>query len=245
MTHQPRNSSLTSRTLALAGVCLGSAALIVGMPAHADVIVSYSFPASTSTSTSSPVSSVHTDVTATDYTAQGGTQIGTTTTHYANLDNISSITTITDAVANNVYGQFSVTVADGSYLDLSSLAFGMRNDRGNDGEVFTVHLRSSLDSYANDIATVTQSGDSAITTVETSESIDLSGAAFQNLAGTTTFRLYMVSNIDESRAQSQFVRISPNVVLNGTIIPEPGSIALAGLGSLMLLPRRRRARIQA
>lgn len=235
------SSNLAALALAFSGICLGMFAFADGAPALADVIVSYNLAAAASTTTRSTAAAVHADVTASSYTASGGTAIAATGTHYVQVDTSSGkLATLDAAIANNVYGEFSVTVDSGMRLDLSSLAFGMRNDRGVIGEVFTVHLRSSLDNYASDVASVSQVRvDNATTQGPTLQSITLNSAAFRNLTGTTTFRLYMVTNIVD-HAGSQFVRITPNIALNGTIsaVPEPGTCALAGLGGLFMLCRR-------
>ena len=221
---------LTTRLLALAGICLGTAA-------HADVIANYDLdyvdPTRTATATTPPT------VSSGRYYAEGDTQIYTSDTHGIRVDGGEpKLATIADSVANEEYGTFAITVDPGLQLNLTSLEIGMQIIRGADGEKFTVHLRSSLDSFANDIATATLVGDSNVDTVDGDRSFDLSDATFQGLAGTTTFRLYLVSDVGSRTEGSNYVRITPDVVLNGTVVPEPATVGLMGLGSLLMLRRR-------
>ncbi|MFA9478809.1 PEP-CTERM sorting domain-containing protein [Phycisphaerales bacterium AB-hyl4] len=240
----PRTQRLIART---AGLCLGMATFALSTPVYADVIVSYplNWSGGNVVETSAPAGSVHPDVTASDYNALGGTEISRSSqTHFIRVDsgdNAAKLATIADSIANDMYGQFEVTVDPGMLLNLSSLEFGMQITRGADTEFFTVHLRSSLDNYASDIDTATLMGDSDVENVDGSALFDLTDAAFQNLTDPIDFRLYMVTDIGSRTDGSNIVRIASDVVLNGTVVPEPSAVALMGLGSLLVLGRRRRA----
>jgi len=135
--------------------------------------------------------------------------------------NASKVATIDAAVANDIAGEFSVTPRRGRQLNLTSLEIGMQLTRGADSESFTVHLRSSLDDYATDIATATLKGSSSKDVVNGRGSFDLSGPQFQGLQKTVTFRLYMVSDIGSRKDGSQYIRITPDVVLNGSVETVP------------------------
>ncbi|HEX7009417.1 MAG TPA: hypothetical protein VF184_05515, partial [Phycisphaeraceae bacterium] len=154
---------LAARSLTLMGIGLGVAALAAGTPATADVIVSYDM--TYATSSRSEVHTVHPDVTASEYTAHGDTEISTSKTHFIRVDSgdhAGKIATIEASVLNNEFGQFEVTVTPGMQLNLSSLGIGMQLTRGADNESFTVHLRSSLDNFASDIDVATLMGDSGV-----------------------------------------------------------------------------------
>lgn len=231
---------LATRTLTLAGLCLGTAAFAFGTIAHADVIASYDLQYVDSTRTANATTPPNVD--SGRYYAHGDTEIYTSNHHGIRVDGGEpNIATISDAVANDEYGEFAITVDPGLQLNLSSLDLGMLINRGTDEETFTLHLRSSIDSYASDIDTASLNGDSDTEIADGSGSFDLSDSAFQGLTGTTTFRLYMVSDVGSRTDGSNYVRITPDVVLNGDVVPEPGTIGLVGLGSLLMLRRRRGA----
>lgn len=232
---------MVARMLALSAICLGFAAFRAE-PVKADVIVSYDLGFFTSSRSRPTI--FHNDVTASEYTAHGNTALSTSNTHFIRVDqadHAAKLATIEAAIDNDMYGQFTVTVAQGMQLNLLSLGFDMENTRGVDGESFTVHLRSSLDDFASDIATVVQMGDSNVATVQTTESVDLSQEAFQNLTGSVTFRFYMVTDIADHDG-SQYIRILPNIELDASVVPvpEPGTSLLAGLGGVMAMYRHRR-----
>jgi len=64
--------------------------------------------------------------------------------------------------------------------------------------------------------------------------IDLSGAAYQGLTSTTTFRLYV------SNSNNQGVARLDNVIVNGSVIPEPSAALLGMVGMVTGLAIRRR-----
>lgn len=66
------------------------------------------------------------------------------------------------------------------------------------------------------------------------QTFDLSAAAFQGLTGSVTFA------IDENPAGTGGNLRINDFVVNGTVVPEPGSAMLLGLGGLALVARRRR-----
>lgn len=235
---------LSTHPIALAGVCLGVATFAAGTDAHADVIASYSLTYVDNGRTAPPT--VQPGITGSRYFAHGGSQIFTSHNHGIRLDNGGSdlVGTIEEAVDNGVYGEFTVTVGPELQLDLTSLEIGMQLSRGADNESFEVHLRSSLDNYAQDIDVATLMGNGSVDTVNGTGSFDLSGASFQNLTGSITFRLFLVSNIGSRNDGSEYIRVTPNVVLNGatSAIPEPATLALMGLGGVLMLRRRAASR---
>ncbi|MDP4644599.1 MAG: hypothetical protein NWS71_09190 [Opitutales bacterium] len=93
------------------------------------------------------------------------------------------------AISLNEYVFFTVTVDLGYSLDLNELTFdAYRAAHGaNDYSV-----RSSVDNYATDISTGLAAGyiDGGITTTRTGQTISLAGTEFDNLTGTTEFRIY-------------------------------------------------------
>ncbi|MFA9478959.1 PEP-CTERM sorting domain-containing protein [Phycisphaerales bacterium AB-hyl4] len=234
---------LFPRAITLAGLGFAVVGSVFGTAAHADVIVSSDL--TYLTTSRAEMTAVDDNVTVSEYTAHGNTAFSTSRTHFIRVDtagNAARLATISDSVDNDLYGEFEITVDSGWQMNLSSLDIGMQLSRGADTESFTVHLRSSLDNFAEDIAATTLGGDGSVNVVNGSGSFDLSDAAFQALTDSVTFRMYMVTDIGSRTDGSQYVRIMPDVVLNGTVVPEPGTLGLAALGSVFVLGRCRRVR---
>ncbi|NTW53689.1 MAG: hypothetical protein HGB15_02765 [Chlorobaculum sp.] len=144
----------------------------------------------------------------------------------ANANNTYSATGFANGAAlvpaNNDYFTFTITANPGYQIDFTNFAFnGQRNAAGPSSFV----LRSSVDGYTSNIGAVITTSTSG-----TTYTIDLSATNFQNV-GAITFRLYGYN------ATSPFGQYSINdYVLNGTAaaVPEPGAIALLGVGSLLM-----------
>jgi len=118
----------------------------------------------------------------------------------------SGATAQSTAVTNNSYFSFAVTVSSGKKMSLTSLTF--KAARGGTSTPRGWGLRSSIDSYGNDIATSTIA---TVRTTWTDYSVDLSGAPFQNLTGTTTFRFYVWTTSTTGSIECD------EIILNGLI----------------------------
>jgi hypothetical protein len=72
----------------------------------------------------------------------------------------------------------------------------------------------------------------------TSTSFDLSGVpSLQSRTNTTQFRFYVYDN---STVTTKVLRARvDNITVNGSVIPEPVTIGMLGLGSLIVLTLRR------
>ena len=141
------------------------------------------------------------------------------------------------ALADDDFFTFTVSPSDSSdVLDLDTLTLtaALQVDGSSDPlkntTMATVYLTSSLDGFADEI-----DSDTVAAGALESFSFDLSGTQF-NALSSITFKL---SASDDGNDNADILRLD-DVVLNGTVIPEPASLALLGLGGLMLLPRRRR-----
>jgi hypothetical protein len=113
------------------------------------------------------------------------------------------------AIANNVYVYFTLTPTGGAKLNLTSLTFNVA--RGGAQTPRGYVIRSSADNYAADIVSAD------VTTQRTTWSpitVDLSGAAFQGLSSTITFRIYIYTP-----ANGQTLEID-DLTVNGTVIPD-------------------------
>lgn len=91
-------------------------------------------------------------------------------------------------------------------------------------------IRTSLDGFAADVATGSDDGFEI--------TYDLSGLG--TVASEIEFRLYFVNDGSPSAFTDLFTNgVNDGWVFNGTVVPEPGSLALLGLGGLAMLRRRR------
>ncbi len=138
-------------------------------------------------------------------------------------------TTGSNAFSDSDYFSLTLTPDVGNTLDLTSItvqgARGGGSDRG-------FRVKSSLDGFTaalNDAATETIATQRPTLTNYT---IDLSDIAFDAVAAPIEFRFYVYSSAKDNTVELD------NLTVNGTVIPEPGSITLIGLGLLAFLRRR-------
>lgn len=141
------------------------------------------------------------------------------------------------AIAANDYFTFTLTPTNGKILNLTSLDFGTAfyADAGNNYDVY-LFVRSSVDSYASDIGpTITINGQSNTTSPTFApQSLNLTGAAFQNLSSAVSFRFY---TYDGLTGATRYTALN-NVVLNA--IPEPSVSVLALMGIALFTTLRRK-----
>jgi hypothetical protein len=152
------------------------------------------------------------------------------------------------AITNNFYSAFTIEPNSGFALNLSTLTFNY----GGTSDVtvsFTANffVRSSTDGFAADVGTTFSKSIPANLSIPayTLASIDLSGAAFQNLSAPVTFRIYaFADNYSGSFVIADRPRIDA-INLAGTVgaIPEPSSAALmivaGGMAGVCLRRRMR------
>lgn len=154
------------------------------------------------------------------------------------------------ADAGNDYLSFSVAPDTDFVLNLESLTFdlvGSDNSSPNNNYVGEVAVRSSLDGFANTLATFAATNAGAGNPMPAqwdNESLDLTGAEFQGVTTPIEFRLFLFANANSAGDVTRF----DNVTLNGTAaaVPEPASLALwsllgLGFGALLLIRRGRKA----
>lgn len=222
-----------AKTLLTALTC--SAGLTLS--ASAATIASYDFLTDTSSSDAEANS------TANDFAATG-TAFGAAARSSGSL-NFFTRDGVTAFSAADYVG-FTVDIDTGYELDLSALAFGYNANKANnavaDGNTATYSVRTSADGFTSDLAgTYSANPDVVNTSGDATEtaSFDLSGAAFQDLTGTFEVRIYSVLSV----SSFEFINRYDDVLLTGdtALVPEPGSLALLGLGGLLIVRRRRGA----
>lgn len=140
------------------------------------------------------------------------------------------------------YWSFTVTTTVGTLLNLDSLTFRYGGSTDITSNIF---VRSSADGFTNNLAfstsdtvlTYTVPGGTTGSFAPDPTSIPLPG--HQNLSA-ITFRIYGYDTT--SSANTSGVRLD-DVILNGTVIPEPSTLLTLTTASLLLLPCRRRSDI--
>lgn len=143
----------------------------------------------------------------------------------------STDNTLADAIADGDYAGFSVTFPAGQTWDLTSLTY--QAARGGPSTPRTIYALSSLGGFAAANVIETNAVTSTRATLS-SYTVELTAPLYQDLTDQTVeFRLYY-----STPGTGSSIEID-NVVLNGTV-PEPGSLALLGVGALGLLRRRGR-----
>lgn len=235
-------------------------ALLVGViawaaaatPAAAVVIVSYLDNNFTTGGTTLPPSVFDSSVTASNMTivwsaGTPGSQYGfsaATDTAFVRGD------FVTGAFNSANYFSFTITPVPGNQLDLTTLTLrlGATNTNTNPADLYTLNAfaRSSLNGYATNIPTsgsntaVVGQTTSTNPSFPTTVSLDLSALAYQDLTSAVTFRLYLTGSLASGNAASVGARID-DLMLNGALIPEPGTGVLLLAGGVGPLTLRRRA----
>lgn len=131
----------------------------------------------------------------------------------------TSPTTLSDAITNNDYYQFTLTVADGYKAKVTGIELVLRSSNTGPNKVT---LRSSVDNFAADLGTAT------VTTTALLETMSFTNA-LTNLTGTITFRLYGYgsaanagsnpSNTGTLRIGAGAVAADNDLIIVGTVAP--------------------------
>ncbi len=171
------------------------------------------------------------------------------TTFVRASDTSTTTLTVGTAITNNDYLSFSVDVAAGYQMDLTSLVFDFGYTAGANytpDKQFKAYLFTSVDGFVDsgDIVgsdtIIVDQENTGIQWPGEDTTIALSDARFQGLTGSTEFRIYLADTTGDSNHIHRF----DDITLNGSVsvIPEPGTYALMGgllaLGSVMMRRRR-------
>lgn len=232
----------------LAGLSIAAVGLMTSASLSAATIAQYTFASDLSATT------VDANVTANDFTVGAGIagagRSGSSASLFAraSVTDSSNVISSTTAINANDYFSFTVDVNGGFEMDLTSLQFDLGYTRNGSFEdkQFRTYLLSDIDGFTSgaligfDTVDVTVNGGS-LQYPNGTATISLAGAQFQDVTGSTEFRLYIADNTGDSN----YIHRIDNVTLNGevvAVVPEPGNFALIGgllaLGWVMV---RRRA----
>ena len=138
--------------------------------------------------------------------------------------------TESDTINNNDYFTWTVNAQTGYRFDVTNIVFNW--DRSSTGPS-NAFLRSSVDGFASDLATWDVSAGG-------SYQADLSSAGLTNLTS-IEFRFYGY-RAGSTLGSGGFEGTGDDLVINGTVIPEPSTLALISLafGGLAVSRRLRR-----
>jgi len=149
------------------------------------------------------------------------------------------------AVGSDDYFTVTITPDAGFEMNLTSFEFdyGYSSSGSFGTGTMRAYITTSEDNHANffngntdGYTTITDPVNSGVT-FPISKSLDLSGAAFQNISTAFEFRIYL----SDSYNVNDLIHRIDNVTLNGAVVPEPGNFALiGGLLALGLVMIRRR-----
>jgi len=144
-------------------------------------------------------------------------------------------TSLANAIAADDFFEWTITADSGFQINLDSITFNFQRS-GTGPTEFAI--RSSLDSFASDVATFTGLANGTTQTVDNTTL----GASF-NAFTTATFRFYGFGSTNAG-GSAGFEGTGNDLILNGavTAVPEPSTLALIslGLGMVYLIRHRRK-----
>jgi len=149
-----------------------------------------------------------------------------------------TLTTEALAITGNDYFTFTLTPSPGFEMDLTSLSLEFDASYNTVDRGYSI--RSNVDSYAVTLLSYVEPLNTGSSGTFLSQSLNLTGASFQNLTSAITFRIYTYDNAGSPGSYMRF----DNIVLSGDLsaVPEPGSLSLltavAGMFGLIWLRRR-------
>lgn len=221
--------------------CLVISVLGTTRSAYGDVVALYDFPGSQGTALPSASTDSESSSSASGLNIGPGLQGGSS-------QSTSGISSLTGNPVNALYlrrtnnstEQYAVewdkyvtfTVTPTTELSFTSLSFDYYRQTSDAATNFALRTDANGDNFTTTIASGTMSGVSTWNAAE----LDITGvSSLQNVTTATTFHLYVWGSSLET-AISRY----DNIELNATLVPEPTSLALLGVGSLFIMRRKRR-----
>jgi hypothetical protein len=195
--------------------------------AQAAVIANYTFgtasPGSLASSDGEPISTAGNIVAGSSLSGSGPANIGNPAWAYTMVK--GNLSTSQDL---NAYLSFTITTIGGlNKLMLNGATIVFEIASGQTGKTVNWGVRTSVSGFGNpNIA----GGSTSSTTFSPIPTITLSGSGYDNLTS-IEFRIYGWQNGSGNNVDISF----DNIILNGTVVPEPVSTAIAGFGILAAL----------
>ena len=227
--------------------------LIAAAPLRADVLASWDMETSPN-SARQVASYVDADITAGDLTPNstlnaagsfdpanvvGGA--GDTYIAYSRNSGVAR-TDALGVIADSTYFSLTLTPDAGKSITLSSITFdAMAGTAGpSDRQFYLMADKTGFLSTAVLASASSETGSPLMpyntSTFDQNFSADLSGSAFANITDSVTFRFYIAT-------PTTFQNVGfDDITINGTVIPEPTSIALLGMSGVGVVLYRRRCR---
>ena len=115
--------------------------------------------------------------------------------------------------------------------------FGPTIDKGT--------IRTSLDNFTSDVATADAAATSPFNPIFVSPFVNFDISALTEVTSAVEFRFYFTNSDPTSSSDTAFTDISTlgeggfGIFFNGTVVPEPGSLALLAPGGFVIWRRRR------
>lgn len=139
------------------------------------------------------------------------------------------------ALANDTYGEFSLTAQPGNALNITG--FDIKAMSANGPPNFQTRfyfVRYSTDNFATFNEIIADTGVSGHGLVSNSVALNLT-----NLTSTIRFRIYGYNNPSGTTSPDRGLQYD-DIVVRGAVVPEPGTLAVLGLGLAGLFGMRRR-----
>lgn len=145
----------------------------------------------------------------------------------------SPVGTIAEAISEDVYIEFTITPDSGFEIDYSTVTVDVQKEAG--GAFFYSWLL--VDGDSNGWDTGDELAGDSFDTIGSYVTMSMDASSLADITTATTFRLYLGS---DGTGAANGINVD-NIVVNGTVVPEPASLALVGLGALLIAGRRRQA----